>query len=78
MAKNRRGNLCSRLASLERDAGLTHDEGCPQVTVYLPRKDGDTQPCGVISQTAWSRIILYEAEPFDPTLPERSAEHRKP
>ncbi len=68
MPRNRRGNLCSRIASLERDVDLPGIADRPQVTLYMPRKDGDTQPCGVITETRWFRMILYDAKALDPTL----------
>ncbi len=64
MPKIRRGNLSSRIATLEREAELAHvNDARPQVNIYMPRKDGNTQPCGVISEARWFQMTLYDAEP---------------
>ncbi len=67
MAMTRRGRLCSRIAILEREAELALvSDDRPRVTLYMPRKDGDTQPYGVISESRWFRMILYDANQQTP------------
>jgi hypothetical protein len=60
MARNRGGNLYTRLAGLERRSDRVHRGDQPRVVVYLPRKDGDTRPPGTISDAYGVRIVLYE------------------
>jgi hypothetical protein len=42
----------------------------PQTVVYLPRKDGDDQPLGVVSRSGNVLTVLYDPKQPDPPLPE--------
>jgi hypothetical protein len=58
-----------RLAKLaEAVAERNRDRDRPQVVVYLPRKDGDTQPLGLVYQSGGTQMVLYEAEQLDSNL----------
>jgi hypothetical protein len=70
MARMRRGNYRSRLANLEQRADQARDQNRLRVVVYLPRKDGDTRPLGVISQTSGVLTVLTDRDHPDPPLPE--------
>ncbi len=70
MANTRRGSRRSRLASLEHRAQQARDRVCQRTVIYLPVKDGDTRPPGVISQTGGVLTVLYRPGEPDPPLPE--------
>jgi hypothetical protein len=70
MANGRRRNIRGRLADLEHRAGEAWEENAPRVVVYLPRKDGDIRPVGVVSRTGGVLTVLYDREHPDPPLPE--------
>ena len=41
----------------------------PRTVVYLPRKDGDDQPLGVVSHSGRVLTVLYDPKQPDPSLP---------
>ncbi|VTU02485.1 unnamed protein product [Gemmataceae bacterium] len=68
MPNRPRGTLAARLVRLEDRTAPGPGDDRGQVTVYLPRKDGDTQPCGVLSEDRWTRVVLYDASQPDTIL----------
>lgn len=69
MPNRPRGTLAARLVRLEDRTAPRPGDDREQVTVYLPRTDGDTQPCGVLSEDRWTRFVLYDASRPDTLLP---------
>jgi hypothetical protein len=51
-------------------AARDRDRDRPRTVVYLPRKDGDDQPLGVISQSETVLMVLYDPQQLDPPLPD--------
>jgi hypothetical protein len=41
----------------------------PQVVLYLPRKDGDNSPVGVVSRSGNALTVLYDPKDPDPQAP---------
>lgn len=39
------------------------------MVVYLPRKDGDTRPAGVVAASGGALMVLYDPGHPDPELP---------
>lgn len=70
MAKGRRGSVRARLADLEQRAGAVRERECRRVMVYLPRKDGDDRPAGVVSRVGAVRTVLYDRDRPDPARPD--------
>ncbi|MCI0702329.1 MAG: hypothetical protein L0241_14700 [Planctomycetia bacterium] len=70
MAKMRRGNFHLRLATLEHRADQAREANQSRVVIYLPRKDGDTRPAGVLSRTDGVLTVLYDPAQPDPILPD--------
>jgi hypothetical protein len=70
MAKGRGRSFRTRLADLEHRAGQAGERDRRRVVVYLPRKDGDTRPLGVLSRTGGVLTVLYDRAQPDPPLPE--------
>ena len=70
MPNARRGNFRSRLMHLEHWSGEAREQGRRRVVVYLPRKDGDPRPLGVLSRLGGVLRVLYDRDQPDPPLPE--------
>jgi len=62
MRGNRRRALHTRLADLERRAAENRSGEEPRALVYLPRKDGDERPLGVLYRSGPAVVVLYDPD----------------
>ena len=58
-----------RLAKVAEVLTAREREGRRRVVVYLPRKDDDSGPLGVVSQRGEVLTVRYDAKHPDPPLP---------
>ena len=59
-----------RLERVEQALARARDRDRRRVVVYLPRKEGDTHPLGVLSRIGGVLTVLYDRNQPDPPLPE--------
>jgi hypothetical protein len=62
--------LGKRLTKVEMALARDREENRPRVVVYLPRKDGDTRPVGVVGRSGGALMVLYDRDHPDPTVPD--------